>query len=341
MRLIATTVIREAHVGKQDLGFIYDVDWDAGAVVRRLRVPEPSFPRSDDNPRGGVRGGRGVAVTSQGILVANYDGIYVFDDDWRPLDVIESPLFVGLHEIHWDGTQLWITATALDVVLKMRLGEPPELAWDAHDRTVARKVGVRRLQRALDGTVDYRVEGAQKVDECHVNSAVPHGDALIINCGVVHRTSSPLDRAERRFHKFARRRPPLDKLPVRKPRRFVVSLHADGRVERIAELGDHWMPSHNGQSSNGRVLVNDSPGKALRVFSGKDPAETRDIPLPGRWHRGLAVVGPDSAVVGAAPASLALVDLVSGTVERRLQLSEDPNEAVHGLVVCPEPAERR
>jgi hypothetical protein len=71
MRVLATTVVRESLRGKRRTGFIYDVDWDSRRVERRLPVPEPQFPESDENPRGGVRGGRGVAVTPAGIVVAN------------------------------------------------------------------------------------------------------------------------------------------------------------------------------------------------------------------------------------------------------------------------------
>src|SRR5439155_20728732 len=121
MRLLATTVVRESTRGKQRTGFIYDVDWEARAVTRRLPVPEPNFPESDDNPRGGVRGGRGVAVTREGIVVANYDTLYRYDDDWNVLDSLSHPLFVGMHEIDWDGRHVWIAATGLDAVLKATL----------------------------------------------------------------------------------------------------------------------------------------------------------------------------------------------------------------------------
>src|SRR5207302_154420 len=102
MRVIATTVVRESIRGKQKTGYIYDVDWDTRSVRRRVPVPEPRYPESDDNPRGGVRGGRGVAVIPAGIVVANYDTLHTYDDDWNSLDAFSHPLFVGLHEIDWD-----------------------------------------------------------------------------------------------------------------------------------------------------------------------------------------------------------------------------------------------
>src|SRR3954471_8976688 len=104
MRLLATTVVRESIRGRQRTGFIYDVDWESRTVTHRLPIPEPNFPQSDDNPRGGVRGGRGIAVTRHGIVAANYDTLTLYDDDWKVVDSLTDPLFVGIHEIDWDGT---------------------------------------------------------------------------------------------------------------------------------------------------------------------------------------------------------------------------------------------
>ena len=92
MRVIATTVVRESIRGKQKTGYIYDIDWTAGRVVNKLPVPDPLFPESDDNPRGGVRGGRGVTVTKDGIVVANYDTFYRYSDGWDVLDVQPSAI---------------------------------------------------------------------------------------------------------------------------------------------------------------------------------------------------------------------------------------------------------
>ncbi len=119
MRVVATTVVRESLRGKQETGWIYDVDLDTGTVVHKVPVPDPQFPNSDDNPRGGVRGGRGVAATDKGIVVANYDTLTTFDDEWNVLDSLTHPLFVGLHEIDWDGANLWLAATGLDALLRV------------------------------------------------------------------------------------------------------------------------------------------------------------------------------------------------------------------------------
>jgi hypothetical protein len=55
--------------------------------------------------------------------------------------------------------------------------------------------------------------------------------------------------------------------------------------------------------------------------------------MPGTWLRGLAPLGDGRALVGTAPAAIRSVDLASGAIERTVTLSDNPNEAVHGLTV--------
>ena len=66
--------------------------------------------------------------------------------------------------------------------------------------------------------------------------------------------------------------------------------------------------------------------------------EITTVVVPG-WLRGLVVVSPNELLVGTGP-SIALVDLDAQRVTRRLELSDNPAEAVHGLAVCPPRPER-
>jgi hypothetical protein len=342
MRLVATTVVRESIRGKQRTGFIYDVDWDARRVTRRLPVPEPNFPESDDNPRGGVRGGRGIAVTQHGIVVANYDTLSIYDDDWNLLDSLTDPRFVGLHEIDWDGTHVWVAATGIDALLKAKLDGTVEAAWDPHAPPDFAKFDLRRRPDPVDGSVDYRVREAPLIDQCHLNGVTRRDRATIVNCGLVRKRKSSAARTLRRVK--SRIGMQEDRTRRRNSgRSLVVQLdhHAPARV--LVELADHDFPTHNGQLlEDGRVALNDSTQNTFRVFEAADGAarETLAVRVPGTWLRGLEPVAPNRVVVGTAPASLVLVDVSTGSIDSVLELSEDPNEAVHGLTLCPPRDER-
>ena len=344
MRVIATTVVRESIRGKQKSGYIYDVDWNSGRIANKLPVPEPLFPESDDNPRGGVRGGRGIAATKSGIVVANYDTLYRYSDSWDVLDSFSHPLFVGLHEIDWDGEHLWATATAIDAVLKVSLEGEVAVAWDPHTEGDARRLGLRKRSHALDGSLDYRRREAPLVDLCHVNGVTRRGDETIINCGLVRRPKPRFARFRDRAVAKTRRTLRLEASQA-KPRRvgrsLVVRLNGKAEPEILVSLNGHDFPTHNGQLlDDRRVVVNDSTHNTVRVFTICDGVEERAVRIPGSWLRGLEPVAPNKLLVGSAPATVALLDLDSGVIAERIQLSEDPNEAVHGLAVCPA-AEKR
>lgn len=345
MRVIATTVVRESIRGKQKTGWIYDVDWEAGAVRRRLPVPEPRFPESDDNPRGGVRGGRGVAVTSAGIIVANYDTLWCFDDDWNVVGDLSHPLFVGLHEIEYEAGRLWLAATAIDAVLAVSLDDGKvEVAWDPHAPGTAARLGLGTRPHPIDGSVDYRRREAPLIDHCHINGVTRRGGATIINCGLVRRPRPSAARLAARVAAKARRALHVPERP-RSERRHEgrsLVLRLNGAVEEVLlELDGHDFPTHNGQLLDDRRLaLNDSTHNLLRIFRTSDAVEEQTLAIPGTWLRGLEPLLPTRLLVGTAPAALHLVDVERGQIERRLQLSHDRNEAVHGLAVCPPPEER-
>lgn len=341
MRVIATTVVRESLRGKQKTGFIYDVDWDDRKVLRRFSVPDPRFRKTDDNPRGGMRGGRGVAVTRHGIVVANYDTLYRYDDDWQVVDAFSHPLFVGIHEIDWDGEHLWIAATGIDAVLKASLDGRAHVAWDPHAPGVAARFALRRRPHAIDGSLDYRTRQAPLIDECHLNGVTRRDTTLVVNCGLV-RGSKPLAfrfayRVQRKLRIPDRTKPgPRHSAPS-----MVLAIDDDGAIRTLLELGNHDFPTHNGQLlDSSRLAINDSTARALRVFALEGPRELTSVQVPGTWLRGLEPIDSSHVFVGIAPAAVVLVDVDHGVIEGKMQLSTNPNEAVHGLTLCPPHPER-
>lgn len=342
MRVVATTVVRESIRGKQRTGYIYDVDWDAQRIERRLPVPEPNFPESDDNPRGGVRGGRGVAATRAGIVVANYDTLHLYDEDWNAVNSISHPLFVGIHEIDWDGAHIWAAATGIDAVLRTTLDGRVEAAWDPHDPALCDSFGLVRRPHPLDGSIDYRIRQAPLLNHCHINGVARMNGSTVVNFGLVRKRRSALVRAFTRVRR--RLRDPRAASGRRHSgRSMIVSVDGDSAARVLVGLDEHDFPTHNGQLlEDGRVIVNDSTDNVLRVFSLDEDAarQTAAVRIPGTWLRGLEPIGSGRVLVGSAPAALMLVDIAGGAIEAKVQLSEDPNEAVHGLAFCPPLTER-
>lgn len=344
MRLIVTTVVRESLHGKQYTGFIYDVDWSTQRVLRRLPVPEPRYAESDANPRGGMRGGRGVAITPAGIAVANHDGLNFYDEDWCLVDQISHPLFVGLHEVHWDGEHLWVTATAIDVLLKVDLGGSVEVAWDPQMSQLAERFGLQGRLLPLDGSIDYRTGATSTLNQCHLNGVTCSGAAVIVNCGFVRQLSRSMPlrvRAAARLNRGLRLHGRLGDVSRYSGRSAVIALNGSKPPDVLVELEKHELPTHNGQLlDDSRVAVNDSANNTLRIFDARG-GELRAVPIPGTWLRGLEPLDDHRTFVGTAPAAVVLVDFEEGRIEHAFPLSENPYEAVHGLTLYAPPAGAR
>ena len=197
-------------------------------------------------------------MTPKGLVMANYDTLYVFDDDWQVVDSLSHPLFVGIHEIDWDGEHLWAAATAIDAVLRVGLDWTVEAAWDPHGRAGFERFGLRPRPHPLDGTIDYRVRQAPVLNECHVNGVARWNGTTVINCGLVRRRKPLHQRLVRRTaQKLGIKSRDRDR--HRSARSLVVRLDPDRRSHVLVELDEHDFPTHNGQLlDENRVAVNDS-----------------------------------------------------------------------------------
>jgi len=125
------------------------------------------------------------------------------------------------------------------------------------------------------------------------------------------------------------------------PNSLVICLNGSPEPNVLVKLAGSGFPTHNGQLlDHERVAINDSTANMFRIFS-RAGEELASHAIPGRWLRGLEPIDDHRVLLGSAPASVSLLDLERRCIVNRLELSADPNEAVHGLTLCPEPAERQ
>jgi hypothetical protein len=121
-----------------------------------------------------------------------------------------------------------------------------------------------------------------------------------------------------------------------------VRVDGRGSTDVLVRLADVDFPNHNGQLlDTRRVVVSDSTRNTLRLFDARDGRVLQAIEVPGTWLRGLEPLDDQRLFVGIAPAAIVLIDLERGSIADRVQLSGDPNEAIHGLTIVPSAADRR
>lgn len=176
MNVFFSTVVRSAPLERG--GEVVKLDWARKRVVATRPIVPTDPVVTDPNPRGGTRGGRGILIGDGEVLVASYHSIHVFDENLqREVRRITNPLFANLHELAWDGNQIWTACTAIDAAIKVEsTGAAIAAWWPREDLLTASRFGLAPL--AIDKRADNRLRflGASDIAPGHV-----HLNAIALN----------------------------------------------------------------------------------------------------------------------------------------------------------------
>lgn len=351
-RLIVTTIVRSADPGR-DSGFVYDLDAATGTVLGKFAFPESAYRSRDPNPRGGLRGVRGVAVHEDRVVVANTERLLLFDLEGRPIRNITHPWFGGIHDLHADPEGIWVCCTNADLLAKVSW--EGEIIADWEWRRQADLRAAFRLPRLppVDRTLDYRdprtmLSGVRNL--VHLNGVAPARDSGLVlsfgrvlsparyrrarfecRLGAVARRSGPVVSGGRRSRSAVRRIPGSSSAIVR--------LRSHGRTEILAREKKVGVPNHNVWLEGRSLLYNDSNSGRLTVKALDGRGKAQAIPIPGKapFVRGLARVDATTFLVGSqGPATVHRIDLRRAVVTDTFPLGECPAEAVFAIRALPE-----
>jgi hypothetical protein len=117
-RLAVTTIVRYAPLDTP-AGWLRVVELDGRSQLAMAPLPDALHRGADPNPRGGLRGGRGLAALPDRLAVAIHDRILVFDTDWRLDRVLSHRWMGGPHDIAADAGGLWVTCADNDLVVRL------------------------------------------------------------------------------------------------------------------------------------------------------------------------------------------------------------------------------
>lgn len=342
MKLVATTVIRHSTVGQEATGQILVIDWKDGAIEHAMPVPLPKHPSSNANPRGGLRGGRGVKFRQGLCYLANYDTVYVYTPDWKQVGEISHPLATDIHEIDLDDEGIWLSCSRYDLIIKLSYDGRLLAHWHISDAPDLMRM-LRIDVAPLDLEHDYRQHLPSGLDRTHLNCVQCQADgSLIVHLGKVH-PEDLLRRGLRRLfpapgfeaHRMGSLRRRLYEW-AHGSASYVVRLRGpDLKSTEILARYPALRPNHNGQLLDSRRVAVASERKALVVSESGTGRTLHEIPLPAKWVRGLTQIGPDRILIGIAPCAVLEVDLARTAVSRQVPLSDHPHEALHGLAIVP------
>ena len=348
-RCLVTTVVRHTNPD-QTSGYLYLVDLEAGAVRRKIEAPENTRRAEDSNPRGGLRGLRGLTVWGDRVVVANTERLLVYDPHWRSVADLSHPLMGGIHDCLATEEGIWVASTSADLVVK--LGWDGELldVWEWRlDRALVRGLGFRRVP-PVDRRRDYRDPESMRrgvPNLVHLNGLGRSGDGILVSLGRVqsvaafrrYRLRGVLGALATALGVKRRKRP----RPTVRPREVpgsssaLVLVRPDGISELLSRARQISVPNHNVHQEGEVLVYNDSNGSRLVGHSRAGGELAVEIPGDPSFVRGLAPLGGLEFLVGnQEPLALYRVDLAAQRVVDRILLGGVEHESTYGICLLPD-----
>jgi hypothetical protein len=320
-RVVVTSSIRWAWVSEVS-AFFRVLDLERGEVTFTAPVPESAWRAVDPNPRGGQRGARGVSATSDRLVIANSERLFVFDTSWRLLGQLTRRLTADVHEVLADDDGVWVTAAGCDLLLRLSWDGELDDWWSFRaDKRLLKDLGFRRRPPRLDPDLDHRDPNIRlKVapyDTAHLNDVVLSGNDLLVSFGRVQTLEEG----------------PRSSAIVRLPR------HDRARAAVVFQTDAPDVPNHNVAEDGDLLVYNDSNRNCLVAWDRRAGAERSAVSIPGDppFARGLLRIGPSLWLVGSQqPAAVHAVDLDRAGVVATYALGGVENETVFGIEALPD-----
>jgi hypothetical protein len=334
-------------------GFFRVVDLSSGDALITEPVPESPWRSVDPNPRGGLRGAKGISTCGERMIVGNSDTIFVLDPQWRITSSFTHPLMGSLHDVLAEEDAIWITCTNGDLLLKVDWdgGELGRWSWRT-DAGLLRTFGFKSLP-AFDPGLDYRdpigLQGGVH-NVVHLNGIDRTDEGLLLGFG---RVLGAAEVRRRRIRSVPGRLAarlgitrPFPTRPVPVPTTFlpgsssaIVLLRGlDEPAEVVVRVQDVVVPNHNVLAADGVIVYVDSNGSRLVAVDRATGKERAAVTVPGEpaFARGLARLDGDVYLVGSQkPLAFYAVNLARGEVVESYQLEGGETETVYAVALVP------
>lgn len=367
MPLFLVSTVRRRCPVDEPSGYIYVVDPHQRQVLQRCDIVEPLYRELDNNPRGGMRGGKGISVRPDQIALANFSFILRYDPQWNLLGTISHPSCAGIHDILFDGDHLWVAAARADLLARFSLdGTLESYNYLREPSPAIEQLGwnppvLLNREEILNGQTDFRhPQNVEKetYDRAHVNSLcrLPDGD-LVVSLGFVFDDRyanllrlkirliqwgiwpafKAINRGVRRA--LGKKQKNMDQNLVVKPAKAqsaIVRISPHGERSLILDMKNITAPSHSLLAlENGSVIyLNTTDGSVLHIApQSQEVISSTNVAKDG-FLRGVTRLDERRLLVGSR-GELIIFDLTNKAVEDRFKITADPNEAVYDIKGLP------
>lgn len=181
-RIIIATSSRHTPVDKPS-GHIITYDLEQRRVLKTSELIEPPYRVENPNPRGGLRGAKGICIKDGLIAISNASTIFIYDENWTPLHYIYHPSCAGVHDIVIDQDCVWVTSARNDLLCQLSFDSKLLNYYDT--RKFARMLNLPEYSPTIflsdkqiqNGDIDFR--DPRTHDEVFADST--HTNGLSIN----------------------------------------------------------------------------------------------------------------------------------------------------------------
>ena len=366
MTHLIVSTIRRNIPHTESSGFVYVIDAEKQRVLQRSEMIEPAFREVDTNPRGGMRGMRGMFIRDNQIVMANASIIYRYDSNWDLLGIISHPSAAAIHDIILDGETLWATSARNDLVLQFDLAGNLLQHFYLREASLANRSlkwkppVALQTQSTANGEVDFRdplSHEEEKYDRAHVNSICQLADkSLLVSMGLVLGTKffallylkSTLLKVGLYDHLLAVNRKIRSTLKMKNHmhsdlvvqpasgQSAIIRLSPDGNHRLVLALENITVPSHSllPIADGTAVYLNTTAGVVVR-FGPDDGRIISTTKVTDGFLRGVTALGPKSLVMGSKQ-EIIFFDPHSCQVKSTFRYTSDPNESIYDIKVLPD-----
>jgi len=193
-KVLVSTSRRHTRIDEPS-GHLIAYDLENQKIDRFSEIIEPPYREENPNPRGGLRGLKGISIHNNRIAVANASTIFFYDEKWNPISYIWHPSCAGIHDIALMDDKIWVTGSRNDLLMCLDLDGNPLEFYDT--RAFAPLLDISKWQpkpfltntQIKNGEIDFRDPRTHDevfCDSSHVNSLtiMQNGD-LLISCGLL------------------------------------------------------------------------------------------------------------------------------------------------------------
>lgn len=337
LKIYFSTVVRSAP--QEQGGEIVLLNWESKTIESNKPIVPANPEIYDPNPRGNSRGGRGIELFNNRVVVANYHTLEVYDRNLLHQLNVSHPLMVGLHEIcRVTDEQVLISSTAIDAALLVDLGTNNIIKqyWPREMPGLQKALNLIPLDinKQIDNRTLFLDEGnTRRKGHIHLNAvAAWNGEtfALFNRIGAIVN----LDRDEIVVQDKSLLQP--HNLHIDKDGMAVVN-NTFKRSVHIYNLHTREMERTINLTSIGlvrRLMIKHDPSYLLKAVLKEAVLHKISAPRP-IFVRGLDRY-ENLLFVGISPATILCLDWKSGALVDSYHYSNDVSVCIHGLKVVAE-----